>query len=95
MLSSMGLGNIQVGNAEAGSYFNTEVLQSVNYGMSNVHPWFANVSIEAAAGWVWDYFEQTNVEPAALLSNKPYMYIAETGWPTVRDPVCLSYGAHP
>ncbi|KAG8213259.1 glycoside hydrolase family 17 protein [Butyriboletus roseoflavus] len=83
MLSSLNLGKtIPVGNADAGSYFNTLVLEAVDYGMSNVHPWFANQSIENAAGWTADFFNQTNVLPAKALSNSPYMYIAETGWPT-------------
>ncbi|TFK49670.1 glycoside hydrolase [Heliocybe sulcata] len=83
MLSGMNLAtHIPVGTAEAGSYFNTEVLEDVEYGMSNVHPWFANVSIDQAASWTWDFFDQQNVEPAAALSNSPKMYIAETGWPS-------------
>lgn len=84
MLSSLNLGKtIPVGNADAGSYFNTMVLEAVNYGMSNVHPWFANQSIENAAGWTAEFFNTTNVQFAATLPNTPYMYIAETGWPTV------------
>ncbi|KAF8556232.1 glycoside hydrolase family 17 protein [Imleria badia] len=83
MISSLNLGKtIQVGNADAGSYFNTLVLEAVDYGMSNVHPWFANQSIADAAGWTYEFFQQTNVQFAATLPNKPYMYIAETGWPT-------------
>ncbi|KAH0833086.1 glycoside hydrolase family 17 protein [Lanmaoa asiatica] len=83
MLSSLNLGKtIPVGNADAGSYFNTLVLEAVDYGMSNVHPWFANQSIEDAAGWTATFFNETNVQPAKKLSNQPYMYIAETGWPT-------------
>lgn len=90
MLASLNLGKtVPVGNADAGSFFNNEVLQAVDFGMSNVHPWFANQSIEAAAGWVYNFFEETNVQPASLLPNKPYMYIAETGWPTVCDPLGL------
>jgi exo-beta-1,3-glucanase (GH17 family) len=52
--------------------------------MANDHPWFANVSIDQAAGWTWEFFEQTNVQPAAALPNHPTMYIAETGWPSVQ-----------
>jgi exo-beta-1,3-glucanase (GH17 family) len=82
-LKSMNLNkHIPVGNSDAGSYFNTQVLQAVEYGMANVHPWFGNVSIDAAAGWTYDFFEQNNVAAAAALSNKPTMYIAETGWPS-------------
>jgi hypothetical protein len=35
-----------------------------------VHAWFANTTVEAAADWVTTFFEETNVKPAALLSNK-------------------------
>jgi len=83
MITSLNLGKtIPVGNADAGSYFNTKVLEAVDYGMSNVHPWFANQSVQNAAGWTWEFFEGTNVQPASLLPNTPQMYIAETGWPT-------------
>ncbi|VDB92296.1 unnamed protein product [Peniophora sp. CBMAI 1063] len=77
--------DLQVGNAEAGAYFNDEILEAVDFGMSNVHPWFADVTVDQAAGWTWEFFDETNVEPAAALSNKPTMYIAETGWPTASD----------
>jgi exo-beta-1,3-glucanase (GH17 family) len=50
--------------------------------MANDHPWFANVSIDQAAAWTYQFFEQTNVQPAAALPNHPTMYIAETGWPS-------------
>ncbi|KAI0067263.1 glycoside hydrolase [Artomyces pyxidatus] len=74
--------HIPVGTADAGAFFNNEVLAAVEYGMSNVHPWFANVSIDQAAGWTNEFFQEQNVQPAALLSNHPTMYIAETGWPS-------------
>ncbi|TEB30062.1 glycoside hydrolase [Coprinellus micaceus] len=50
--------------------------------LSNVHAWFANTTAEGAADWVFEFFDGQNVAPAALLPNKPHMYIAETGWPT-------------
>ncbi|KAF7352567.1 Glycoside hydrolase family 17 protein [Mycena venus] len=81
MVSSMNL-DVPVGNADAGSYFNTQILSAVKYGMANVHPWFAAQSIQDAAGWTADFFATTNVAAANALSNKPTMYIAETGWPT-------------
>ncbi|KAF9464891.1 glycoside hydrolase family 17 protein [Collybia nuda] len=83
MLAGLGLKkNIPVGNSDAGSFFSTEILSSIDYGLSNVHAWFANTTAEAAADWVNAFFEETNVKPAALLPNQPKMYIAETGWPT-------------
>jgi len=81
LLSSLGL-SIPVGNSDAGSYFNTKVLEAVDYGMANVHPWFANTTVQNGPQWTWDFFQQNNVAVAAALSNKPAMSIAEVGWPT-------------
>ncbi|KAI0076006.1 glycoside hydrolase [Panus rudis PR-1116 ss-1] len=82
-IAELNLGKtIPVGTADAGSYFNNEVLAAVDYGMSNVHPWFANVSIDQAADWTAQFFQETNVAVAQTLSNKPQMFIAETGWPS-------------
>ncbi|KAL4066944.1 glycoside hydrolase family 17 protein [Scleroderma citrinum] len=82
MLQSMGLSSIPVGTSDAGSYFNNQILQNVDYGMANVHPWFANVSIADAATWTYEFFQENDVILDTTLSNKPKMYIAETGWPT-------------
>ncbi|KAJ3548209.1 hypothetical protein NM688_g5326 [Phlebia brevispora] len=83
MLASLNLPKtLPVGTADAGSFFNNEVLQQVDYGMSNVHPWFANVSIDQAAAWTASFFQETNVDDALTLPNKPQMFIAETGWPS-------------
>ncbi|KAL5486085.1 hypothetical protein ACEPAI_7129 [Sanghuangporus weigelae] len=81
MLSDMGL-SIPVGTSDAGSYFNDEVLAAVDYGMANVHPWFANTTIDDAASWTASFFTETNIAQADSVSNRPQMYIAETGWPT-------------
>jgi len=51
--------------------------------MANVHPWFANVTAEASAAWTAEFFSEQDVALADKLTNKPKMYIAETGWPTV------------
>lgn len=82
-LSAMSLPKtVPVGTADAGAFFNNEVLAAVDYGMSNVHPWFANVSIDDAAAWTYEFFQENNIAAAQALSNKPQMFIAETGWPT-------------
>jgi len=83
MLAGMNLSkNIPVGNADAGYYFNVQLLTDVDYLMSNVHPWFAKVSVQEAAAWTADFFEVNNVVVANALPNKPEAFIAETGWPT-------------
>ncbi|QRW03916.1 DnaJ domain protein [Ceratobasidium sp. AG-Ba] len=83
MLAGMNLSkNIPVGSSDAGSFFNTPLLEAIDYGLANVHPWFADQTIQNAAGWTYDFFQQTNIAQAAAVPNKPSMYIAETGWPT-------------
>lgn len=44
---------------------------------------FASVTIDDAASWTFQYFEETDVAMAATTSQNPPFYIAETGWPTV------------
>ncbi|KAF8638484.1 hypothetical protein AX17_002173 [Amanita inopinata Kibby_2008] len=94
MLQGMGLNkNIPVGNSDAGSFFNTHVLEAIDYGLANVHAWFAHVPIDGAAQWTNTFFEQQDVNVANGLPNKPQMYIAETGWPTKSsDPATASNG---
>lgn len=88
MLAGLNLNkNLPVGTSDAGSYFNTKVLEAVDYGMANVHPWFANVSAEESAAWTSNFFQEVDVSAAAALSNNPKMYIAETGWPTMSSDV--------
>jgi exo-beta-1,3-glucanase (GH17 family) len=83
-LASLNLGKtIPVGTSDAGDFFNNQVLAAVDYGMANVHPWFANVSVDTAASWTTDFFQNTDIAQAGKLANNPQMYIAETGWPTV------------
>jgi len=82
MLVDMGMTDIEIGNSDAGSFFSNDVLAVVDYGLSNVHAWFANTTEAAAADWVFQFFEENNLVTAAALPNNPKMYIAETGWPT-------------
>ena len=104
MIAGMSI-NLPVGTADAGSYFNNDLLSAVDFGcafisqllrtevadelyflflfsMSNVHAWFASTTIQDAANWTFTFFQETNVDVANTLANKPQMYIAETGWPT-------------
>ncbi|EPT05523.1 hypothetical protein FOMPIDRAFT_158561 [Fomitopsis schrenkii] len=80
-ISTLGY-SIPVGTSDAGAYFNNEVLENVDYALSNVHSWFANVSIEDAASWTYTFFEESDVAVAQTLANKPDFAIGETGWPT-------------
>jgi hypothetical protein len=43
---------------------------------------FANTTAQNGASWTFQFFDETNVQPAKLLPNNPKFYIAEAGWPT-------------
>ncbi|KAJ7323340.1 hypothetical protein DFH08DRAFT_969408 [Mycena albidolilacea] len=53
MLSDMNLAVSHLGTADAGSYFNTQILSAVKFGVADLHPWFAAQSIQDAVGWTW------------------------------------------
>jgi len=74
--------SLPVGTSDAGSSFNAALVAGSDYIMANVHPWFGGLSVDQAAGWTWDFFEENDVALAEAASNNPTAYIAETGWPT-------------
>lgn len=83
MLSSLSLSKtIPVGYADAGGYFNTDILEAVDYAMANIHPWFAAVTIEQSAAWTGQFLQTEDIDLAAKTTKKPTFSIAETGWPT-------------
>jgi exo-beta-1,3-glucanase (GH17 family) len=62
MVASLNLGKtIPIGTSDAGSYLNLPLLQSVDYFMANVHPWFASVDVKDSASWTADFFQQNDV----------------------------------
>jgi len=86
--------SIPIGTSDAGSAITKELCAGVDYVMANVHPWFGHVPIDQAAVWTWQFFQEFDVNVCAQATNKPIMYIAETGWPTASDtPDKLSNGA--
>lgn len=76
---------LPIGNSDSGANFGTALGKSVDFWMSNVHPYFAAQSIDAAAQWTWDFFQSFDQDVADSIPNHPEMYIAETGWPTASD----------
>jgi exo-beta-1,3-glucanase (GH17 family) len=74
--------SLPIGTADAGSALTLPLCEGVDYFMANVHPWFGDVSIDDAAVWTWQFFQDFDVDICAQATNKPSMYIAETGWPT-------------
>nr|XP_019045226.1 glucan 1,3-beta-glucosidase [Kwoniella bestiolae CBS 10118]OCF24156.1 glucan 1,3-beta-glucosidase [Kwoniella bestiolae CBS 10118] len=82
-IAKLGLSKtLPVGTSDAGSVMSKTLGEGIDYFMANVHPWFGSTSIDEAAEWTYNFFQEFDVAPAALASNKPSVYIAETGWPT-------------
>jgi len=50
--------------------------------MVNARAWQYNISIQDAAKWTFDYFNETGVTFARFLKYQPQIYMAEAGWPT-------------
>ncbi|KAK4686138.1 hypothetical protein P7C73_g3992, partial [Tremellales sp. Uapishka_1] len=73
---------LPIGTSDAGSILTKTLAEGIDYFMANVHPWFGTVTIDDAAAWTYNFFQEFDVEVAATASNKPQAYIAETGWPT-------------
>lgn len=82
MLQELGYSNLPVGSADAGAYFNSDLLSAIDFGLSNIHAWFAPTTAAQAANWTNEFFEDNNLAAAAAVPNHPKMVIAETGWPT-------------
>ncbi|PWN37700.1 glycoside hydrolase [Meira miltonrushii] len=85
---------IPVGTADAGSMITTSLGQGSDYVMANVHAWFGGLPVDQAAGWVWSFTANQEPASALLATNKPPLYIAETGWPTsANDTAAMTYQA--
>lgn len=74
--------HIPIGTGDAGACMSVALGEEVDFFMANVHPWFGSLPIDQAAGWTWDFFQQNDVVYSTQSTNKPAMYIAETGWPS-------------
>ncbi|KAH0551365.1 hypothetical protein GP486_007420, partial [Trichoglossum hirsutum] len=73
---------LPIATADLGDNWDATLAASVDVVMSNVHPFFAGVTADAAAGWSWDFWQTHNVALTAGLTNKPKYIISEIGWPS-------------
>jgi exo-beta-1,3-glucanase (GH17 family) len=72
--------DLPVATSDLGDNWNGQLVQAVDAVMSNIHPFFAGVPVDEAAGWTWNFW-QTKDAPLTQGSNKPQI-ISETGWPS-------------
>ncbi|KAF2439020.1 glycoside hydrolase family 17 protein [Karstenula rhodostoma CBS 690.94] len=67
--------------SDLGDNWTSDMATKVDIVMSNVHPFFAGVEVDKAAGWTWDFW--TGHDVALTASNASIkQVIAEVGWPT-------------
>ncbi|KAH8816944.1 glycoside hydrolase superfamily [Xylogone sp. PMI_703] len=83
-LTSRGI-KIPVASSDLGDNWTSELASLVDIVMANIHPFFAGVTAETAAGWTWDFWQQHDVPLASSLSNN---VISETGWPSAGGTDC-------
>jgi exo-beta-1,3-glucanase (GH17 family) len=72
--------NIPVATSDLGDNWNAQLVAAVDMVMSNIHPFFAGVTAEVAAGWTWDFWQQHDV--VLTQGTNKQQIISETGWPS-------------
>lgn len=70
--------DLPVATSDLGSNWNTQLASEVDVVMANVHPFFAGVPVDQAAGWTWTFWQQNDVAVSGTKKN----IISEVGWPS-------------
>lgn len=71
--------DLTVSTSDLGDNWDDALSKASDLIMSNVHPFFAGVNVDDAAGWTWDFWQTHNVPLKPDIKSN---YIAETGWPS-------------
>ena len=72
--------DLQIATSDLGDSWNQTLTENVDLVMSNIHPFFAGVSAEIAAGWTWDFWQ--NFDTVLTKGTTKQNVISETGWPS-------------
>ena len=72
--------NLPVATSDLGDDWTADLAKVVDVVMSNIHPFFAGVNVDVAAGWTWDFWQQHDTVLTAGKSQKNV--ISEVGWPS-------------
>ncbi|KAH7126181.1 glycoside hydrolase superfamily [Dactylonectria macrodidyma] len=78
-LTKKGL-SLPVATSDLGDDWTSELAADSDYIMANIHPFFAGVTAEEAAGWTYSFWENNNGQ--FWKTDKSKNIISETGWPT-------------
>jgi exo-beta-1,3-glucanase (GH17 family) len=71
---------LSIATSDLGDNWNSQLVDVVDVVMSNVHPFFAGVSVDVAAAWTWDFWQTHDVSLTSGSSKK--QIISEVGWPS-------------
>ncbi|KAE8454682.1 hypothetical protein EG329_000305 [Mollisiaceae sp. DMI_Dod_QoI] len=83
-LTSMGV-NIPVASSDLGDNWTADFASQVDYLMANIHPFFAGVTAEEAAGWTYTFWTGHDTILKTDISKN---VISETGWPSTGGTDC-------
>lgn len=72
--------DLTISTSDLGDNWSGTLVQASSYVMSNVHPFFAGVDVDTAAGWTWDFWQSHDV--VLTSTDESRQIIAETGWPS-------------
>ncbi|MDI1492177.1 MAG: hypothetical protein OHK93_003389 [Ramalina farinacea] len=72
--------DLPVATSDLGDDWTAELAEKVDVVMSNIHPFFAGVTVEEAAGWTWTFWQGHDISltQGTTKSN----VISEVGWPS-------------
>ena len=72
--------DLQIATSDLGDSWTQALTENVDFVMSNIHPFFAGVTVEEAAGWTWNFWQQ--FDTVLTKGTTKQNVISETGWPS-------------
>ena len=72
--------DLPIATSDLGDDWTADLASQVDVVMSNVHPFFAGVAVDIAAGWTWDFWQTHDIVLTQGTSQK--QVISEVGWPS-------------
>ena len=72
--------DLEIATSDLGDNWKETLTENVDYVMSNIHPFFAGVTVEIAAGWTWNFWQE--FDTILTKGTTKQNVISETGWPS-------------